>query len=49
MATLFPKGIHGCIGDFLSECDDIEVRLAALDTADNQKCGTLGGSRDYRI
>lgn len=35
VAALFPKGIHGCVGDILSECDDVEVRLAALDDPDH--------------
>ena len=35
VAEIYPKGIHGCIGDFLSECDDVEVRLACLDDPDH--------------
>lgn len=29
--TIYPNGIHGCIGGFLSEQADIEVRYATLD------------------
>ncbi len=29
--NLYPNGIHGKIAEFLSECDDINVTLAALD------------------
>ena len=36
VAELYPKGIHGKIAEFLGECDDLEIRLAALDDTD---CG----------
>ena len=29
--AVYPKGIHGCIKDFLDQHDDLEVRIAALD------------------
>lgn len=29
--ALYPNGIHAFVGEFLKECDDIEVTLAALD------------------
>ncbi|MCQ2457082.1 MAG: ThuA domain-containing protein [Clostridia bacterium] len=32
----YPEGIHGCIRNFLSECDDLEIRTATLDEPD---CG----------
>lgn len=35
VAELYPKGIHGCIADFLKD-DDIEVRTATLD---DEECG----------
>ena len=31
---LYPKGIHGCIKDFLDPDENLEVRLAALDDPD---------------
>lgn len=31
VASLYPKGIHGCIADFLGEEADFEVRTATLD------------------
>ena len=31
VAEIYPKGIHGCIGEFLSRHDDISVSYAALD------------------
>ena len=31
---IYPKGIHGCVKDFLDQHDDLEVRLAALDDPD---------------
>ncbi len=31
IAAIYPKGIHGAIADFLSECDDLEIRTATLD------------------
>ena len=33
--NIYPKGIHGCIADFLSECDDLEIRTATLDEPDH--------------
>ncbi len=33
---IYPEGIHGCIKNFLSECDDLEIRTATLDEPD---CG----------
>ena len=35
VAEIYPKGIHGCIADFL-KADDIEVRTATLD---DEECG----------
>ena len=35
VAEIYPKGIHGTIADFLSECDDLEIRTATLDEPDN--------------
>ena len=35
-AALYPNGIHAKIAEFLGECDDLEIRLAALDDPD---CG----------
>lgn len=35
IAEIYPKGIHGVIADFLSECDDLEIRTATLDEPDN--------------
>ncbi|MBP3919036.1 MAG: ThuA domain-containing protein [Clostridia bacterium] len=32
--AVYPKGIHGCIKDFLDQHDDLEVRIAALDDPD---------------
>ena len=32
--ALYPNGIHAFIRDFLSDCEDIEVTLAALDDPD---------------
>lgn len=32
---LYPNGIHAKVKEFLDECDDLEVRLAALDDPDN--------------
>lgn len=34
IAEIYPKGIHGCVKDFLDQHDDLEVRLAALDDPD---------------
>ena len=34
--ALYPDGIHGYIKSFLSDCEDMEVRLAALD---DEECG----------
>ncbi len=31
VAEIYPRGIHECIGESLSRCGDISVRLAALD------------------
>ena len=31
VAALYPKGIHGCIADFLGREEDMEVRTATLD------------------
>jgi trehalose utilization protein len=31
---IYPNGLHAVIGEFLAECDDIEVTLAALDDPD---------------
>ena len=31
---IYPKGIHGCVKDFLDQHDDLEVRIAALDDPD---------------
>ena len=31
----YPKGIHGRIAEILSECDDVEIRLASLDEPDH--------------
>lgn len=31
IARVYPKGIHGCIANFLSENDDISVKCATLD------------------
>ena len=28
---IYPKGIHGCIADFLEKCPDIQVRTATLE------------------
>ena len=36
VAVLYPKGLHGKIAEFLGECDDLDIRLAALDDPD---CG----------
>lgn len=36
VAELYPKGIHGKVAEFLGECEDLEIRLAALDDPD---CG----------
>ena len=35
-AELYPHGIHAKIAEFLGECEDLEIRLAALDDPD---CG----------
>ena len=35
-AELYPNGIHAKIAEFLGECEDLEIRLAALDDPD---CG----------
>ena len=35
-AELYPSGIHAKIAEFLGECEDLEIRLAALDDPD---CG----------
>ncbi len=35
IAEIYPKGIHGAIADFLSECDDLEIRTATLDDPDH--------------
>ena len=35
VAEIYPKGIHGCIAEFLGECEDIEVRTATLDEPDH--------------
>ena len=35
VAEIYPKGIHGCIADFLKD-DDVEVRCATLD---DEECG----------
>ena len=35
VAEIYPKGIHGCIAEFLSECGDLEIRTATLDEPDN--------------
>ena len=32
--ALYPNGLHAKIKEFLDECDDLEVRLAALDDPD---------------
>lgn len=32
--SIYPNGLHAVVGEFLSECDDIEVTLAALDDPD---------------
>lgn len=32
--AIYPKGIHGCIKDFLDKHDDLDVRIAALDDPD---------------
>ena len=29
--ALYPNGLHVAIADFLKECDDVEITLAALD------------------
>lgn len=34
--ALYPNGIHGAIAEFLSKCDDLEIRTATLDDPD---CG----------
>ncbi len=34
VAKLYPKGIHGCVADFLSKQPDLDIRLAALDDPD---------------
>lgn len=31
VGEIYPDGIHGCIGKFLSECEDIKVSYAYLD------------------
>ncbi len=36
VAELYPTGIHGKVSEFLGECDDLDIRLAALDDPD---CG----------
>ncbi len=35
VAEIYPKGIHGCIADFLGREEDITVRTAVLDDPDN--------------
>ena len=32
--ALYPEGLHAYIKGFLSHCDDMEIRLAALDDPD---------------
>ncbi|MGM9625371.1 MAG: ThuA domain-containing protein, partial [Eubacteriales bacterium] len=32
--AIYPKGIHGCVKEFLDQHDDLEVRIAALDDPD---------------
>ncbi|MBQ8551435.1 MAG: ThuA domain-containing protein [Clostridia bacterium] len=34
--AMYPNGIHGAIAEFLSKCDDLEIRTATLDDPD---CG----------
>lgn len=36
VAELYPHGIHGKVAEFLGECEDLDIRLAALDDPD---CG----------
>ena len=36
VAEIYPKGIHGCIAEFLGKEEDIEVRTAVLD---DENCG----------
>ena len=34
VAKVYPKGIHGCIEEFLSKNEDIQVRCVTLDMPD---------------
>ena len=36
VAAIYPKGIHGCIADFLGKEEDITVKTATLD---EENCG----------
>ncbi len=35
IAKVYPKGIHGCIADFLGVNDDLNIRAVTLDDPDN--------------
>lgn len=49
IAKIYPKGIHGCIADFLGREDDILVRTATLDMPGQGISGELLADTDVLI
>lgn len=49
VSSLYPKGLHGAIKDFLDEEDDFEVRTATLDEPENGLTDEVINSTDVLI
>lgn len=49
VSKVYPKGLHGCIADFLGVNDDLNVRTALLDEPDNGLPDSVLESTDVLI